>query len=41
MFKRYPATYRMPVYTSHRTSAVPQSVYAAAKTSAQNTTLVE
>lgn len=41
MFKRYPATYRMPVYTSHRTTAVPQSVYAAAKTSAQNTTLVE
>ena len=41
MFKRYPATYRMPVYTSHRTRAVPQSVYAAAKTSAQNTTLVE
>ncbi|MBB6340334.1 hypothetical protein HNP49_000484 [Pseudomonas fluvialis] len=41
MFKRYPATYRMPVYTSHRTSAVPQSIYAAAKSSAQNTTLVE
>jgi len=41
MFKRYPATYRMPVYTSHRTTAVPQSVYTAAKTSAQNTTLVE
>lgn len=41
MFKRYPATYRMPVYTSHRTTAVPQRVYAAAKTSAQNTTLVE
>ncbi len=41
MFKRYPATYRMPVYTSHRTSAVPQGIYAAARTSAQNTTLVE
>ena len=41
MFKRYPATYRMPVYTSHRTTAVPRSVYAAARTSAQNTTLVE
>ncbi|MNJ11479.1 hypothetical protein D3C77_56540 [compost metagenome] len=37
MFKRYPETYKIPVYTSHRTAANPQEVYDAAKKSALNT----
>ncbi|MNJ10786.1 hypothetical protein D3C77_49510 [compost metagenome] len=37
MFKRYPDTYRIPVYKSHRTAANPQIVYDAAKKSALNT----
>ncbi|MFZ3022986.1 DUF1329 domain-containing protein [Pseudomonas sp.] len=37
MFKRYPDTYKMPVYPTHRSAAVPDAVYAAAKTSALNT----
>ncbi|WP_454254120.1 DUF1329 domain-containing protein [Pseudomonas sp. Marseille-Q8238] len=41
MFKRYSDTYKMPVYTSHRTAAVPQEINEAAKRSALNTTLVE
>ncbi|MGJ7517957.1 DUF1329 domain-containing protein [Pseudomonas baetica] len=40
MFKRYPDTYRIPVYPSHRTAAVPSAVYAAAKKSALNVQLV-
>ncbi|MFI8744786.1 DUF1329 domain-containing protein [Pseudomonas sp. NPDC077186] len=41
MFQRYPQSYRMPVYPSHRTAAVPASIYQAAKTSAVNTGLVD
>lgn len=37
MFKRYPDTYKMPVYPTHRSAALPDAVYAAAKTSALNT----
>src|SRR5690606_6513670 len=29
MFKRYPETYRMPVYPSHRSVALPESIYEA------------
>jgi hypothetical protein len=31
LLKRYPDTYRMPVYTTHRTAAYPESMYAAVK----------
>ncbi|MNO77687.1 hypothetical protein D3C76_688060 [compost metagenome] len=34
MFQRYPDTYKIPVYPSHRTAAAPQSIYDAAKKSA-------
>ena len=34
LLKRYPDTYRMPVYTTHRTAAYPESVYAAIKNDA-------
>ena len=37
MFKRYPETYKIPVYPSHRSAAVPDDIYVAAKTSALNT----
>ncbi|MBB2494714.1 DUF1329 domain-containing protein [Aquipseudomonas ullengensis] len=37
MFKRYPDTYKIPVYPTHRTAALPDEIYAAAKTSALNT----
>lgn len=37
MFKRYPGTYRMPVYPSHRTVALPEDIYAAIKVSALKT----
>ena len=37
MFKRYPDTYKIPVYPSHRSAALPDSIYAAIKTSALNT----
>ncbi|MFQ6574042.1 DUF1329 domain-containing protein [Pseudomonas sp. UM16] len=40
MFKRYPDSYRMPVYKSQRTASAPQSVYDAAKSSALNTVAV-
>ncbi|VVN71964.1 DUF1329 domain-containing protein [Pseudomonas fluorescens] len=36
MFKRYPQTYKIPVYPSHRTVALPADVYEAAKRSALN-----
>ncbi|MNJ15858.1 hypothetical protein D3C77_101110 [compost metagenome] len=36
MFKRYPDSYRIPVFTSHRTAANPQEIYDAAKKSALN-----
>ncbi|WP_448119594.1 DUF1329 domain-containing protein [Pseudomonas serbica] len=41
MFKRYPDSYKIPVYKTHRTAANPQSVYDAAKKSALNTQLSE
>lgn len=41
MFKRYPESYRMPVYPTHRSSAVPERIYEAARRSALNTGLVE
>lgn len=41
MFKRYPGTYRMPVYPSHRTTALPEDIYAAIKTSALKTEAIE
>ncbi|MDH4656833.1 MULTISPECIES: DUF1329 domain-containing protein [unclassified Pseudomonas] len=34
LFKRYPSTYRIPVYRSHRTATVPPQVQAAARNSA-------
>ena len=37
LFKRYPDTYKIPVYKTQRTAASPQAVYDAAKTSALNT----
>ena len=40
MFKRYPETYKMPVYPSHRGSTVPDEVVAAIKKNATNTKLV-
>ncbi|WP_423357628.1 DUF1329 domain-containing protein [Pseudomonas citronellolis] len=40
MFQRYPDSYRMPVYTSHRSNAVPEAIYAAAKVSARKTRLI-
>lgn len=41
MFKRYPDTYRIPVYVTRRTAASPQSIYDAAKVSALNTEEVD
>jgi hypothetical protein len=41
MFKRYPDSYRMPVYASHRSVAVPDSVYSAARNNALNAKLVD
>ena len=41
MFKRYPNTYKMPVYPSHRTAALPQALYDIAKKSALDTQAVD
>ncbi|MCE7763579.1 DUF1329 domain-containing protein [Pseudomonas putida] len=41
MFKRYPDTYRIPVFKTHRGSTVPADVFAAIKKNATQTTLVE
>ncbi|MBM7060263.1 DUF1329 domain-containing protein [Pseudomonas sp. UL073] len=41
MFKRYADSFRMPVYPSHRSVAMPQEVYAAARISAEKVSLVE
>ncbi|MEE9102368.1 MULTISPECIES: DUF1329 domain-containing protein [Pseudomonas] len=41
MFKRYPDTYKMQVFPSHRTATVPDSVLAATKKNATTTTLVQ
>ncbi|RBL71186.1 DUF1329 domain-containing protein [Pseudomonas sp. MWU13-2625] len=40
MFKRYPDTFKMPVYPSHRGSTVPDAVFAAIKKNATTTNLV-
>src|SRR3989338_9090334 len=37
MFKRYAETYKIPVYPTHRSAAVPPAVFEAAKKSALNT----
>lgn len=41
MLKRYPDSYRLPVYPSHRSVALPDFVYRAAQHNALNTQLVE
>lgn len=41
MFEKYPDTYRMPVYPTHRSSAYPQEIYDATKKNAIETTLVK
>jgi len=41
MFKRYPDTYRIPVYTTHRSANMPADVVEAAKTNALNTNMVQ
>ena len=41
MFKRYPDTYKIPVYKTHRGATVPDEVFAAIKENATKTTLVE
>ncbi|MEB0043466.1 MULTISPECIES: DUF1329 domain-containing protein [unclassified Pseudomonas] len=40
MFKRYPDTYKMKVFPSHRGATVPDDVFAAIKTNATHTKLV-
>lgn len=40
MFARYPNTYKMPVYPSHRSVAWPEQVHAAVRQNATTTTLV-
>ena len=40
MFKRYPDSYRIPVYQSHRTARTSEHIYGAAKKSAVNVQLV-
>ncbi|TLX57502.1 DUF1329 domain-containing protein [Stutzerimonas nosocomialis] len=40
MFKRYPDTYRMPVFETRRSAAMPRSIYDAAKRNATHTNLV-
>ncbi|WP_194791470.1 DUF1329 domain-containing protein [Pseudomonas sp. UFMG81] len=37
MLERYPQTYKIPVYKTHRSAALPDKIYAAAKQSALNT----
>ena len=41
MFKRYPESYRMPVFTTHRSATLPAEVLAATKNNATTTKLVE
>ncbi|MNO93303.1 hypothetical protein D3C76_849010 [compost metagenome] len=40
MLQRYPNTYKIPVYPTHRTAALPDDMYQAIKTSAQHTETV-
>ena len=41
LFKRYPETYRMPVFPTHRSATMPAEILAAAKNNAVNTKMVE
>ncbi|MBK5344714.1 DUF1329 domain-containing protein [Pseudomonas sp. TH49] len=41
MFKRFPETYRIPVYPTHRSVTLPPKVFAAVKENATRTTLAE
>ena len=41
MFKRYPESYKMPVFATHRSATMPDAVLAAAKNNAVNTKMVE
>ncbi len=41
LFKRYPDTYQMPVYTTHRSAGVPDDVAQAIRKNAVTTTLIE
>jgi len=41
LFKKYPNSYKMPVYKTHRTAAYPQSAYAKARKNATSTELVD
>ncbi len=41
LFKRYPETFKMPVYPTHRTATVPANVLEATKKNATSTKLVE
>ncbi|MGH8434401.1 MAG: DUF1329 domain-containing protein [Pseudomonas sp.] len=40
MFKRYPDSYKIPVYKSHRSASAPQEIYEVAKKSAVTTQLI-
>ncbi|WP_409523453.1 DUF1329 domain-containing protein [Nitrincola sp. MINF-07-Sa-05] len=41
MFQRYPDSFTMPVYPTHRTAAMPQKIYDAASHNAANTSLTD
>lgn len=41
LFKRYPASYKMPVYTSHRTASLPEAVNQAIRLNATQAKLVK
>ncbi|PZP23699.1 DUF1329 domain-containing protein [Pseudomonas kuykendallii] len=41
MFKRYPDTFKMPVYPTHRSATLPEKVLAATKANATKTNLVQ
>lgn len=41
MFKRYPESYKMPVFATHRSATMPSAVLAAVKNNAVNTKMVE
>jgi hypothetical protein len=41
MFEKYPDTYRMPVYQTRRSSALPQEIYDVTKKNATDTSVIE
>jgi len=41
LFKKYPGSYKMPIYKTHRTAAFPQGVYDKAKRNATKTQLTQ